>query len=385
MKRKITESFLYVISVFLILICMISCKSNQVVMPQVEAWNSNYPYVLVHGMGGWGGYDSWNTVLPYFGTTTGSISKKLEIYGFECYEASVAPYGSAWDRACELYAQLMGTVVDYGEAHSKECHHNRFGTDYSKNRLVPQWDSEHKLNFVGHSFGGNTIRLLVWLLNEGSEEERKVTAEKDLSPLFKGNQRDLVYSVIAFQVPFNGVSAITINQKYPDTKSGTMKFLQKSIAPLKDRSQNDCVGYDLDIDVAAKVNKTIHDFDNIYYFSVPAQICEKQSDGNYVPKVKKDETFFLFIDSGTLIGQFKEKTKDGYQITDEWLQNDGICNTISAKAPFTEKSVKFNRRNIQPGIWNVYDPLPGDHTILLGRIKDPTYFYVDLFNLINEL
>jgi len=34
------------------------------------------------------------------------------------YAASVAPNGSAWDRACELYAQLSGTRVDYGKAHT---------------------------------------------------------------------------------------------------------------------------------------------------------------------------------------------------------------------------------------------------------------------------
>ena len=47
--------------------------------------------------------------------------------GIEAYAPAVGPLSSAWDRACELYAQLMGTRVDYGEAHSKMHGHNRYG------------------------------------------------------------------------------------------------------------------------------------------------------------------------------------------------------------------------------------------------------------------
>ena len=45
----------------------------------------------------------------------GDLIAFLRKKGFDCYAASVAPYGSAWDRACELYAQLSGTEVDYGD------------------------------------------------------------------------------------------------------------------------------------------------------------------------------------------------------------------------------------------------------------------------------
>ena len=36
--------------------------------------------------------------------------------GYDCHAASVSPTGSAWDRACELYAQLAGKRTDYGAA-----------------------------------------------------------------------------------------------------------------------------------------------------------------------------------------------------------------------------------------------------------------------------
>ena len=42
-------------------------------------------------------------------------------------------YFCAWDRACELYAQLNGLVTDYGAGHFARCGHLRYGRDYTKN------------------------------------------------------------------------------------------------------------------------------------------------------------------------------------------------------------------------------------------------------------
>ena len=54
-----------------------------------------------------------------WGMTGGDTIIYLNNQGYESYSASVDPAGSAWDRACELYAELYGTRVDYGEAHSR--------------------------------------------------------------------------------------------------------------------------------------------------------------------------------------------------------------------------------------------------------------------------
>ena len=42
-------------------------------------------------------------------------------------------YFCAWNRACELYAQLNGSVTDYGVEHFARCGHLRYGRDFSKN------------------------------------------------------------------------------------------------------------------------------------------------------------------------------------------------------------------------------------------------------------
>ena len=70
------------------------------------------PVVFVHGLMGWGQRAGINAVIPYWGMTTGSLTSYLNSLGYETYSATVGPISSAWDRACELYAQLTGTTVD---------------------------------------------------------------------------------------------------------------------------------------------------------------------------------------------------------------------------------------------------------------------------------
>ena len=83
-------------------------------------------YVFIHGTAGWGSYDKRYEKMPYWGMRGGDLITYLNEKGFDSYAASVSPFGSAWDRACELYAQLFGKKVDYGSCHSKAFGHERF-------------------------------------------------------------------------------------------------------------------------------------------------------------------------------------------------------------------------------------------------------------------
>ena len=91
------------------------------------AYKNKYPYIFVHGMMGWGEKEKMYAAMPYWGMVCGNQMKQLRADGIEAYAQKVSPVGSAWDRACELYAELKGTTVDYGLAHSREKGHNRFG------------------------------------------------------------------------------------------------------------------------------------------------------------------------------------------------------------------------------------------------------------------
>ena len=152
---------------------------------------SDDPVVFVHGLLGWGQRDKIYRIMPYWGMTTGSLTDYLSAKGYETYAASVGPLSSAWDRACELYAQLAGTRTDYGVKHAQDFGHERYGIDYEQ-PLFDGWGTKRAVNLVGHSFGGATIRLFLDILADGSAEEQAAAkaAGVEPSPFFLGGKGD---------------------------------------------------------------------------------------------------------------------------------------------------------------------------------------------------
>lgn len=83
------------------------------------------PIVLVHGIFGWG---RGEMPFHYFGGFHGGdYQAELEKQGHIVFTAGVGPVSSNWDRACELYAQIKGGRVDYGQRHSETHGHKRYG------------------------------------------------------------------------------------------------------------------------------------------------------------------------------------------------------------------------------------------------------------------
>ena len=116
---------------FLCLLLALVMAGSLLLLPaaaaNTQSGATRYPTVYVHGLMGWGERAGLNSVLPYWGMTTGSLTAYLNSLGYETYSATVGPISSAWDRACELYAQLTGTTVDYGAAHAAAHDHARYG------------------------------------------------------------------------------------------------------------------------------------------------------------------------------------------------------------------------------------------------------------------
>jgi triacylglycerol esterase/lipase EstA (alpha/beta hydrolase family) len=165
---------------------------------------SKLKFVFVHGLSGWGSYDPMYRRMPYWGMHGGNLMAYLRQQGFDCHAASVAPTGSAWDRACELYAQLAGARVDYGRAHSEVYRHGRWGQDYTGCPLIPQWRDDTRLVLLGHSFGGATVRLFSELLAHGDEAERAAGAD---SAFFQGGMEKRIHGIVTLAAPMNGTTA----------------------------------------------------------------------------------------------------------------------------------------------------------------------------------
>ena len=346
---------------------------------------------------------------------------------------SVGPISSAWDRACELYAQLTGTTVDYGEAHSKEHNHARYGRTYST-PLFEGWGEKInggqrvKINLVGHSFGGATVRLLTSLLEYGSEAEQLATGS-ETSPLFTGGKGDWVNSVTTLCAPHNGSSLTEVlntvggvvgitdttemliklcfsvaevgsgassvydfklDQFGISSVSGDTAEMEKAISAVTE-SGNDHAGYDLSPDGAAKLNETIQIVEDVYYFSYSYSTTKE---GSFLrTQVPETSTLPVLYPFALAMGSYKGTTAGGISIDETWQENDGLVSVVSARYPFNEPYVEYTEFpseeiEITRGIWHVAPTKSGDHGTVIGlnAQAEPTQnFYTDLFTMIDSL
>ena len=336
-----------------------------------ESFNTNYTYVYVHGLGGWGEYDIANYVVPYWGTMGGDLMKYLNSRGFDCVAASVSPIKSFWDRACELYAQLTGTRTDYGKYHSEQNNHKRYGEDFTGRALIENFSAEDKINLLGHSFGGATVLQFLDLMADGCAEERAVTPENELSPLFTGGKADWVYSVTTLSAPMNGSSAYYIKDEILEDENATFQELMVAYIvgsltnPIPDgRNEHDCAGYDMEVDRAMSLCDTWETQENVYYFSFACDVTYLDENGNRT--FDPNDLELLFRGSAGRMVSWTGKTPSGYVIGKEWQANDGLVNTISAIAPHNAPRTDFSSDSINPGIWNVMPIYHGDHMSLQG-------------------
>jgi len=374
-----------------------------------EEGPERYPFIFVSGFAGWGQYETTlNETLPYWGRLNGDLMAQLDAAGFECYAASVNPLGSAWDRACELYAQLTGNIVDYGQVHSEKYEHERFGTDFTDNPLLTGWDDGSgrvtKIHLIGHSFGGATIRLFAQLMASGCEDEKAGTTEGELSGLFTGGKADLIFSVTTLAAPHNGTTLSILNkpiktlyslgpieyahEKLTGTQLGATLDYIKGISDIALLVRDPDTGVlDLNPDGAAELNKTILTIPGIYYFSVPTDATAKTAIlGNRVPNVKTaDPGLWIPI---TFLGSTTGTTAGGIVYDKSWLNNDGVVNTISTVAPFGQPQQKFDASNIKPGVWNIMPTYRGDHAAIIGGLTkkvDVTDYYITQLRLLERL
>ena len=158
----------------------------------------------------------------------------------------------------------------------------------------------------------------------------------------------------------------------------------------EDRDNNkadwDNAAYDMYIDNALELNKKIATLENTYYFSFPCSVTVENADGTYSPVESKMES--LFVSSSKAMGAFTGVTKGGFVIDESWQENDGLVNTISAKAPSSSPVTDYDKDNVQKGIWNVMPTYNGDHMSLQGGMTKPNVvksLYVEHLSMINSL
>ncbi len=404
----------------LIVCCLVVVMVFLFVQPNVAVaatkGNNDYPIVLVHGFAGWG--DNEMLGYNYWGGFT-DLGKVMTSTGLKTYAVAVGPFSSNWDRACELYAYIMGGTVDYGKAHSEKNGHSRYGKTYSG--IYRDWGKTvgnkiNKIHIVGHSMGGQTARMLVQLLEQGSQEEKNATPD-NLSPLFKGG-KSWVCSVTTIATPNDGTTLADQSKLIDAAKSllsavgalagigkgalydfkldqwGLKRNSNESYSKYADRvwkspiwkNTKDFSTWDLSTDGAAELNSWVKAQPNVYYFSWAT--CETHKALFSDKQLPDIGMTIVFHPTAILMGSYTRKSSNRPIIDKKWFPNDGVVNTISQNGPklnSTDKIVSY-KSNAQIGKWNYMGLLDNvDHINSVGHLKNVKTFYINLVKQLKAL
>lgn len=363
---------------------------------------NDHPIVLVHGLLGFGreelfGYRYWGGFRD--------LQAALREAGFPTHTAAVGSVSSNWDRACELFACIRGGRVDYGAAHAARYGHERYGREYPG--LLPRWGqpdpatgATRKVHLIGHSLGGQTGRVLVQLLAEGSAEERAATPAAGLSPLFAGG-REWVASLTTISTPHDGTTlayrydlqqdflktlfaawialTATSEESYYDFQleqwglgrepgEDYHAYRDRVLGAALWRHTRDTAYWDGRPEGARELNGWVRAHPRVYYFSWATEATYRPPFGRFqspepgVPALVAPQARFL--------GSYTQPGgASGVAIDSSWWPNDGIVNTRSMRGPTlgsADRIVEFTGEPL-PGVWNAMGLLRCiDHLDVIG-------------------
>ncbi|CAM9179344.1 unnamed protein product, partial [Chrysoparadoxa australica] len=101
-----------------------------------------------------------------------------------------SPVASVHDRACECFYQLVGGNVQFGEEHSRLHDHSQDGGGNHTAKL-PAWCGDTPVHLIGHSLGGQTMRMLEAMVSKGQFATHKTDSS-------------WIASVTCLNAPLNG-------------------------------------------------------------------------------------------------------------------------------------------------------------------------------------
>lgn len=175
-------------------------------------------------------------------------SRTLQLYfphfDLDCFQVSPSGIASLHDRACEIFFQLKGGRVDYGAEHARAHGHFRFGRVYERG-LYPEWDENHPVHLVAHSYGGCTARVLQQYLADQrfpacfpSASSSSSSSSSNRTNPFIRTSAAWVRSITTISSPLNGslvVNALGASTKDPtDIQFGSAGWLITSLVHLSE-------------------------------------------------------------------------------------------------------------------------------------------------------
>lgn len=379
----------------------------------IPSYSNKYPIIMVHGLFGWGDDELYG--INYWGGSE-RLKQTLTSQGYTVYTPTIGSVSSNWDRACELYAYIKGGIVDYGEAHSKKYGHSRYGRTYPG--VYPEFgsiDSSNeieKVHLIGHSMGGQTVRALAQLLENGDHDEILNTQSDNISPLFTGGHH-WVDSITTIATPHDGsqeaheqdsiepiahdffatmaVQGGIINSDNPvfdfrldqwglkkEPNESYHNYYQRVITSNIWKRTKDLSVWDLAPEGAKELNLWVKAQSDIYYFSLA---CEDTHKGLLTPyEIPNLNMNPLLLRSSYFMGSYINNISGDVPIDNSWWENDGIVSLVSATYPkvgSNDKMVNYNGTP-QKGIWNYLGRIDNiDHIEVVSLSHPETRKYLE--------
>ena len=316
---------------------------------------NNYPVVLIHGFMGWGPDEMGD--YSYWGGNKNYIDS-LRSEGHKIIEVSVGPISSNWDRAIEVFYQLKGGQVDYGFYHSQKNKIIQKPKEKIYKGLYPEWNQHFPVHIIGHSMGGQTARVLIYLL---SQEIYQDSVKKEASILLGESHTGWIKSITTISTPHDGTtlehiitSAIPFVQYFAGIAGlfgnnyfhfdleqfGFNKSENESWLGFINRLNKNAItktknfsSYDLSLNGARDLNGYSQVSPEVYYFSfVTSTTKVDEKTGFHIPF---EDTPLLNKARAKMIGSRSGYWLDGTQTDSLWYENDGVVNSISMFGPTT--------------------------------------------------
>lgn len=280
------------------------------------------------------------------------------------------------------------------------------------------WDMTEKINIVGHSFGGETVRLFASLMAWGCEEERAATGD-ETSELFMGGH-DSVHSCITLSSPHNGsqvanmlvdpqVTMLLMSAAFNligatfgnEFLVFSLQLSHFGLTPAQGEKRvplslekiwnfykaDDNCGYDMTLRGARELNEVTKLAANTYYYSYSTCATKETLFGIETPVSTINPIFGI---SSAMLGVYGGSTLDGIKIEGDWLKHDGIVPLASALYPLTDAATALDYEDslaagetIEPGRWYYTDTMYGmDHFDFCGTQDYPEGFEEFYFSMI---
>jgi triacylglycerol lipase len=334
---------------------------------------NNYPIILVHGFLGFGrsemlGYKYWGGFNDIQATLQKQFPDQL------IATTADGPVSSSWERAIEAFYQIKGGCVDYGAIHAQtygileipeNTYHNG-RTCYAG--YYPEWDQNHPVHLVGHSMGGQDVKMLTQLLATNgaplnpnlfpyATSAAWVASATTISTPNDGTT--LIYqfdNLLHYVTQYLGDLAVLAEIKGDPVKDvfdfkldqwqitpqlphesykSYLKRIEKS--PLFKGYTKDFSSYDLSPEGAMVENDWVKDQPGVTYFSIATNSSYPAKGTGYATALKS--TTFLYSAFVRPIGDYKPTASRifPYPVTNPlyktWWPNDGVVPTVAQPAP----------------------------------------------------